>query len=500
MRAFLAVLSLVLLYGCSKGPASDTLQHDVQQRLHQAFPDSVLRLTELKRRGSATDANAPPGEKRLVVYFDATLTVAQAQNFGAWDSPGVASLISLMGAGPRGLSGIDNSGNQPGDSLTIHGSLIYREQDGQWLAEVPQGFTAPREARTNEGGASTRENLLTAFSTALNLSPGDTGPQQRKAISEELERSLNHIQGRLARLKNGYPLAAGPTVGQYARFATALSQQLSGEGISLQVLNTEGGVDNLRLLRQGDAVLALSQSDAAYAAIHGTGDFHPQGPDHTLQAIANLYPEPVHVLVRADSLLLNMADLRGKRVNIGQRGSASRLTALAILAAHNLPLSDLQGVTEMDLQQALKALRDEQVDALIQVIGAPADHIRAASEAFALRLIPLESSALERLQAQRPGSFAFSFAAETYPGQAQAVPTLAVASMLLTGEQLTSAEIERLVHLLFARNNPWLANGSIQGAQLSTQNALRNLGVPLHSAAEKALLGLQKTPVPATAD
>ena len=498
MRALLMVFCLILLTACSKGPASDTLQRDVQQRLHDAFPDSVLRLTELTRRGTANDANAPPGEKRLVVYFDATLKVEQAQNFGAWDSPGVASLISLMGAGPRGLSGIDNSGNQPGDSLTIHGSLIYREQGGQWLAEVPQGFTAPREARTNEGGASTRENLLTAFSTALNLSPGDTGPQQRKAISEELERSLNNIQGRLSRLKNGYPLAGGPPAGQYARFANAFSQQLSGEGISLPVLNTEGGLDNLRLLRQGDAVLALSQSDAAYAAIQGSGAFQSQGPDLALQAIASLYPEPVHVLVKANSPLLKMADLRGKRINIGQPGSASRLTALAILEAHKLPLSDLQTVTELDLQQALKALRDDQLDALIQVIGAPADHIRAASEAFSLRLIPLESSALERLPAQRPGSFAFSFAAETYPGQAQAVPTLAVASMLLTGEQLTPAEIERLVQLLFARNNPWLANGSIQGAQLSSQNALRDLGVPLHSAAEKALLGLQQTSVPAT--
>lgn len=431
-----------------------------------------------------------------MVYFDATLKVEQAQNFGAWDSPGVASLISLMGAGPRGLSGIDNSGNQPGDSLTIHGSLIYRKQGGQWLAEVPQGFTAPRTSLANEGGSTTRENLVNAFSTALNLSPGDTGPQQRKAISDELERSLNNIQGRLSRLKNGYPLAGGPPAGQYARFANAFSLQLKREGISMPVLSTEGGLDNLRLLRQGDAVLALSQSDAAYAAIQGTGAFQSQGPDLALQAIASLYPEPAHVVVSASSSLQQLSDLRGKRVNIGQPGSASRLTALAILEAHNLQPSDLQAVTELDLQQALKALRDDHLDALIQVIGAPADNIRAASEAFELRLIPLNADAVKRLEAQRPGSFAFSLAVETYPGQIQPVPTLAVASMLLTGEQLTVAEIERLVQLLFARDNQWLENGSIQGVQLSPQNALRELSVPLHSAAEKALQAIQSSRPP----
>jgi len=491
MRVLLMVFCLTLLTACSKGPASDTLQHDVQQRLQQAFPDSVLRLTELKRRGSANDAKAPPGEKRLVVYFDATLTVTQAQNFGAWDSPGVASLISLMGAGPRGLTGIEGGGNHAGDTLTIHGSLIYREQDGQWLAEVPQGFTAPRETLAHEGGSTTRETLVNAFSTALNLSPGDTGPQQRKAISDELERSLNNIQGRLSRLKNGYPLAGGPSAGQYARFANAFSLHLKHEGINMPVLSTEGGLDNLRLLREGDALLALSQSDAAYAAAHGKGAFETQGPDLNLQAIASLYPEPVHVVVSASSSLQQLSDLRGKRVNIGQPGSASRLTALAILEAHNLQPSDLQAVTELDLQQALKALRDGQLDALIQVIGAPADNIRAASEAFELRLIPLHADAVKRLEAQRPGSFAFSVAAETYPGQAQPVPTLAVASMLLTGEQLTAAEIERLVQLLFSRDNQWLENGSIQGSQLSAQTALRDLGVPLHSAAEKALQAIQ---------
>jgi TRAP transporter TAXI family solute receptor len=496
MRLLMMLSCLILLTACSKGPGTETLRSDVQQRLQQVFPSSVLSLTELKRRGSANDANAPPGEERRVIYFDATLTVEQDQNFGAWDSPGVASLISVLGAGPRGLSGISNSGNHPGDKLYVHGSLIYRAQNGNWLAEVPQGFTAPRAAQASEGGSTTRENLVNAFSTALNLAPGDTGPQQRKAISDELERSLNNIQGRLSRLQKGYSLAGGPPAGQYARFAAAFSQQLKSDGLTLQVLNTEGGLDNLRMLRQGDVLLALSQSDAAYAAVHGTGVFETAGPDLKLRAIASLYPEPVHVLVSATSALQKMGDLRGQRVNIGQPGSASRLTALAVLDAHGLLLSDLQAATELDLQQALKALRDGQLDAVIQVIGAPADNIRAASEAFELRLIPLEAAALKHLQDHLPGSFSFSLPAESYPQQTLAVPTVAVASMLLTEEQLTAVEIERLVQLLFADNNQWLQNGSIQGAQLSRQNALRDLDVPLHSAAEKALRQLQAPPSP----
>lgn len=497
MRKLILLLCAALLAACSRGPAPETLQSDLQQRLQQAFPAVVLSLAELQRRGSANDANAPAGEKRLVIYFDATLKVEQDQDFGAWDSPGVASLVSALGAGPRGLSGIENGGNHAGDLLKVHGSLIYREQDGSWQAVVPQGFTAPRAAQSGEGGSTTRETLVNAISTALNLAPGGSSAQERKAISDELERSLANIQGRLARLENGYPLAGGPPAGQYARFAQALSELFKGKGVNVHALSTEGGLDNLRMLRRGDVVVALSQSDAAYAAAHGNGPFQDDGPDLKLRAIASLYPEPVHVLVSANSALQGVAELRGKRVNIGQPGSASRLTALAVLEAHGLQPDDLAAATELDLQQALSALRENQLDALIQVIGAPADNIRAASEAFDLRLLPLEAAAIGRLQ-QRPGSFAFNLPQGTYPQQKQAVPTLAVSSMLLTGDQLTTGEIERLVHLLFTQDSQWLHYGSIQGTQLSPQNALRDLGVPLHGGAEKALRQLQAPPPPAS--
>ena len=491
MRHLALLACLLLLTACSRGPDQATLEADLQQRLQQAFSPTTLSLAKLQRRGSASDAHAPAGEERLVIYYDATLKVEQAQDFGTWDSPGVASLISALGAGPRGLSGINSGGNKAGDLLKAHGSLIYRKQGNAWQAVIPQGFSTPRTAQPGEGGATPRETLVTAISTALNLAPGGTGTEQRKIISDELERSLANIQGRLTRLQSGYPIASGPQSGQYARFAQALREMLGKRGVNLHVLNTEGGLDNLRLLRKGEVVLALSQSDAAHFAVGGVGPFEAEGPNLNLRAMASLYPEPVHVLVRADGPLQSITDLRGKRVNLGLPGSASRLTALAVLAAHGLQPEDLGAVAALDLQQGLTALRDGELDALVQIIGAPADNIRAASESFALRLLPLQASAISRLQQERPGSFAFTLPAGTYPQQKAGLPTLAVSSLLLTSGQLTSREVEQLVRLLFSLDSPWLQYGSIQGTQLSPDNAQRGLGVPLHEGAEKALQALK---------
>ena len=82
-------------------------------------------------------------------------------------------------------------------------------------------------------------------------------------------------------------------------------------------------------------------------------------------------------------------------------------------------------------------------------------------------------------------------------GQNEALPTLAVSSLLLGTRQLTSQEVEQLVSQLFARNRQWLQYGSVQGSQLVPGNAQRGLGVPLHEGAEKALRQLTPTRPPA---
>lgn len=492
LRALFASLLVLLLGACSRGPDSATLQADLQRHLQQAFGKDLLSIVELQRRGSASDANAPAGETRLVIYFDSTLKVERDQDFGSWDSPGVASLVSTLGAGPRGLSGIQTGGNRQGDLLKAHGSLIYRQDQDGWHSVVAQGFSAPHAAQPSENGAGpTHEQLVAAIGTALHLAPGGSGPREQAIISDELDRSLSNIQGRLSRLQQGYPLAGGPAGGQYARFALALQEVLKNKGVELQPLTTAGGVDNLRMLRRGDAVLALSQSDTAHLAINGAGPFAGEGPDLKLRAIASLYPEALHVLVQGGGPLQSMADLRGKRVNLGQPGSASRDTALAVLAAHGLQPGDLAEAAALDLQQGLAALRDGKLDALIQVIGAPADNIRSASESLDLRLLPLQADAIQRVQQQRPGCFAYRLPSGTYPQQAAPVPTLAVSSLLLANEQLTSREAEQLVHELFSLDSQWLRYGSIQGTQLSAGNALRGLNVPLHDGAEQALQQLK---------
>src|SRR5262245_40599010 len=98
MRALTSLLLLLALAGCGGGPDAEGLRKGVEERLGQALEPGTVTLAKLERRGSQSDTKAPAGETRRIVYFDAELKLAKDFDFGAWDSPGVAGLISALGA------------------------------------------------------------------------------------------------------------------------------------------------------------------------------------------------------------------------------------------------------------------------------------------------------------------------------------------------------------------------------------------------------------------
>src|SRR5688572_7396537 len=123
MLCRLVILVLILtLAGCGGGPDAEALKSGVSERLAQALPPNTVSLTDFDRRGSQSDTRAPSGETRRVLYFDAALKVERDFDFGAWDSPGVAGLISALGAGPKGIVGITTGGNKAGDLIYAHGT------------------------------------------------------------------------------------------------------------------------------------------------------------------------------------------------------------------------------------------------------------------------------------------------------------------------------------------------------------------------------------------
>jgi TRAP transporter TAXI family solute receptor len=316
----------------------------------------------------------------------------------------------------------------------------------------------------------------------------DGAPAQQAVVREELTAAHAAIQARLARAVDGYAIAAGPEHGQYLRFAQAISDTARARTVPLV---TRGGEENIRLLRDGKVTLALAQGDVALQAYEGRGNFADEGAYSAMRAIGSLYPEPVHVLVRADAGIASMADLVGKRVAIGVKGSASRTTALRVLQAHGIKAEE-HLMVEVPLGEALVGLRQKRVDAVIQIIGMPADSVRDALDEIPLRLVPLEPKAIAALAAAKAGYFAFTIPAGAYATQKEPVRTIATAALLLGGSGLSETEIAAIVRFVYQGGRDFVARGSAQGVQVAPKNARLGLSVPLHTVAGRTLDELAK--------
>jgi TRAP transporter TAXI family solute receptor len=147
---------------------------------------------------------------------------------------------------------------------------------------------------------------------------------------------------------------------------------------------------------------------------------------------------------------------------------------------------------EQPLREALVRLGRQEIDAVIQIIGVPADSVRDAIAAASLRLLPLSAQAIASLADAKRGYFAYTMVRGTYASQADDVPTIATSALLLAGPDLSEAEVARITRYVFERGRDLVARGSAQGALVSAAHARSNLPIPLHTGAEKAL-----TPAPA---
>ena len=145
-------------------------------------------------------------------------------------------------------------------------------------------------------------------------------------------------------------LATGRDGGGYQAHALQLRSELAKNGITVELVSSEGAIDNLGRLRAGTVDLAFVQGGTA--AVSGR-----EAGDDALRSIASVYYEPAWVFHRAGLEVGALGDLQGRNIGVGVPGSGTRAVALTLLAEN--------GVTE-ESSRILPASGADAADALIK--------------------------------------------------------------------------------------------------------------------------------------
>ncbi len=178
-------------------------------------------------------------------------------------------------------------------------------------------------------------------------------------------------------------LATGPENSAYAEFGKRYAEELKRYRIQVELRNTIGSRDNLVLLRdpKQHVDLAFVQGGAA-ETIRNDGREH-----EPVVSLGSLFYEPVWIFYRADRLpkFSTLGQLRGKRVNIGARGSGTPGLFMRLLAANQIERDELQrsllGETE-----AVVALLDGRLDAIVLASAPEAPMVQMLLQTPGIRL------------------------------------------------------------------------------------------------------------------
>jgi uncharacterized protein len=270
-------------------------------------------------------------------------------------------------------------------------------------------------------------------------------------------------------------LAAGDPGGLYLAFAEILAKQLHTRypSITVDVLATEGTVENLARLRSGDVDLGLALADVAER--DRLGDPAGTAP----QAVARVYENYLQVIVRESAATKQLSDLQGMRVSIGPTGSGAAATSEVLFEA-----AGLRGRIEMlnyRLRDGLARLADGSVDALVWSGGVPTPAIAELDDKLPLRMLDIGPIAapMSRLAG--------------YPYVVRRVPTggyvppgirsIGVPDLLLCRQDIAADLVAAVVDVL-ATDAPNLVPPYVQGLQYLAPPSMIQTGViPLHWAA-----------------
>jgi hypothetical protein len=190
-----------------------------------------------------------------------------------------------------------------------------------------------------------------------------------------------------------------PTGGAICRL---VNKNRKKHGIRCSAESTGGSIYNINTIRAGELEFGVAQSDWQYHAYNGTSKFKDAGKFSKLRAVFSVHPEPVTVIAHDNSGIMNISDVKGKRMNIGNPGSGTRGTWEVLEAAMGWKRTDLKLASEMKSAETGAAVCDGKIDAYFWLVGHPSALTQESLATCASHLVNVTGPAIDKLVADKP--------------------------------------------------------------------------------------------------
>ena len=262
-------------------------------------------------------------------------------------------------------------------------------------------------------------------------------------------------------------LGAGHVEDEASVVATALGE-LATE-LPLDIVHTDGTLDNVDRLVRGELDLATVQADT------------PLPPD--LRLVAVLYSDVYFLVVRQEAEATHLTHLAGGTIATAEAGSAQALSLARVLDHYGLKGAvDIVHTADATADQMLE---DGRVDAIFRVRSVHNQGLHALAHVVPVRLLPIDHG--PALQATDPALHPATIPAGVVRGW-PAVPSVPTASvqvhrLLVAHNNVPDTSIRALAQLLFEHRQALVRRTPIAAGITPPARSVAN-AAPLHAGVE----------------
>lgn len=200
-------------------------------------------------------------------------------------------------------------------------------------------------------------------------------------------------------------------------------------------------------IENGTVDLGIAFAEAAYLAYWGS-DNRAESPQSPLRSVSLLQPLPQYLLVAANSGIRRVADLRGRRVLVGPRGSSSGMLGPLVMQAFGVAPRSIRHVGSR--AEAAEGLKNGTVDAIFLPGFVYPDEATLSAIKAGAYMIPIDGPDIDRLRRDHPFVRVAMIPRDIYPGQNSIIPTVGVDMVVLCRRDLDPAVVRELTAQLFS--------------------------------------------------
>jgi len=276
-------------------------------------------------------------------------------------------------------------------------------------------------------------------------------------------------------------IATGSKTGVYYPIGCGIKRVIEEtypDEVRVEVVETSGALENLRLIDREQVDFALVQNDTAYYFSHGQEMFNL--PSSKALAIASLYTEIIQIIAAQKSGIEHLDQLKGRRIRTGAPPENTSNSATVIFSLDGWEAADLTDV-RCSFSEARNLLLSNSLDAACVTAGIPTPLLTEKIDGISLQdyvtLLPVNEGLANRLMRTFPYFVYTEIPARTYSTQEKAVKAVGVRAILVVRKHLDETKIQgrklpphfiaTLTRLVFEQEEIIRTGHGVEGADLS---------------------------------